>query len=47
MRDLKQLQAVRIPLEGASTLIRTDFEGGAYQAFQAVGARPPSRVTKP
>ena len=46
MRDLKQLQAVRITLDGTSYLIRTDFQGVAYQAFQAVGARPPSRVTR-
>jgi len=47
MRDLQQLQAVRITLDGTSYLIRTDFQGIAYQAFQAVGARPPSRVTRP
>jgi transposase len=46
MRDLKQLQAVRITLEGQPYLIRTDFEGNAYQAFKATGVQPPSRVTR-
>ncbi len=45
MRDLKQLQAVRINLDGNSYLIRTDFEGVAYQALKAAGVRPPRRVT--
>jgi transposase len=46
MRDLKQLQAVRISLEGQPYLIRTDFEGIAYQAFKAAGVQPPSRVIR-
>jgi len=46
MRDLNQLQAIRMTLEGNDYLIRTDFEGHSYQAFQAAGVRPPSRVTK-
>jgi len=46
MRDLKQLQAVRINLDGQPYLIRTDFEGHAYQAFKAAGVQPPSRVTR-
>jgi transposase len=44
MRDLKQLQAVRMNLDGKSYLIRTDFEGVAYQAFKAAGVQPPRRV---
>ena len=44
MRDLKQLQAVRMNLDGKSYLIRTDFEGVAYQAFKAAGVQPPKRV---
>jgi len=44
MRDLKQLQAVRMNLDGKSYLIRTDFEGIAYQAFKASGVQPPKRV---
>jgi hypothetical protein len=46
MRDPQQLQAERITLDGTSYLIRTTFQGVAYQAFQAVGARSPSRVTR-
>jgi arginine repressor len=46
MRDLSQLQAVRMSLEGNSYLIRTDFEGNAYNAFKAAGVQPPSRVTR-
>jgi hypothetical protein len=45
MGDLSRLQAVRMDLDGRSYLIRTDFEGAAYQAFQTVGLRPPARVT--
>jgi hypothetical protein len=46
MRDLSQLQAVRMSLDGSDYLIRTDFEGNAYQAFKASGVRPPSRVIR-
>ena len=46
MRDLSQLQAIRMTLGSNDYLIRTDFEGHAYQAFQAAGVRPPSRVTR-
>jgi hypothetical protein len=46
MRDLSQLQAVRMTLDGSDYLIRTDFEGNAYHAFKASGVRPPSRVTR-
>lgn len=46
MRDLSQLQAVRMSLDGSNYLIRTDFEGCAYHAFNASGVRPPSRVTR-
>lgn len=46
MRDLSQLQAVRMSLEGNSYLIRTDFEGNAYNAFKAADVQPPSRVTR-
>lgn len=45
MHDLKQLQAVRLDLDGKQYLTRTDFEGNAYHAFKAAGVRPPSRVT--
>jgi transposase len=46
IRDLSQLQAVRMSLDGMEYLIRTDFEGCAYHAFKASGVRPPSRVTR-
>jgi hypothetical protein len=46
MRDLNQLQAIRMRLEGNNYLIRTDFEGHAYQAFKAAGVQPPGRVTR-
>jgi hypothetical protein len=46
MRNLNQLQAIRMTLEGNNYLIRTDFEGNAYQAFKAAGVQPPSRVTR-
>jgi hypothetical protein len=46
MRDLKQLQAVRMTLDGTPYLIRTDFQGVAYQALKVTGVRPPSRVMR-
>ena len=46
MRDLHQLQAVRIILEGQSYLIRTDFEGDANHSLKAARVQPPSRVTR-
>lgn len=46
IRDLSQLQAVRMTLDGTSYLIRTDFEGHAYHAFKAAAVQPPSRVTR-
>jgi transposase len=46
MRDLNQFQAVKMTLDGTQYLIRTDFEGIAYQVFQSVGVRPPSRVSR-
>jgi hypothetical protein len=44
MGDLKQLQAVRMTLDGKNYLIRTDFIGSAYQAFLAAGVKIPPRV---
>jgi hypothetical protein len=46
MRDLKQLQAIRMTLDGTPYLIRTDFQGVAYQALRVAGLRPPSRVMR-
>ena len=45
MRDLKQLQAVRMNLDGKGWLVRTDFVGSAHSAFRAAGVRPPNKVT--
>jgi hypothetical protein len=46
MRDLKQLQAIRMTLDGTPYLIRTDFQGVGYQALKVAGVRPPSRVMR-
>ena len=46
MRDLKQLQAIRMTLDGTPYLIRTDFQGVAYQVLKVAGVRPPSRVMR-
>jgi arginine repressor len=45
MRDLGQVQAVRVEADGQSFVLRTDLQGMAHQAFQAAGVRPPSSVT--
>jgi transposase len=45
MRDLGQLQAVHLQVDGRSYLLRTDLQGAAHQAFQAAGVRPPPAVT--
>jgi hypothetical protein len=45
MRDLSQVQAVHLQVDGQSYRLRTDLQGVAHQAFQAAGVRPPSAVT--
>jgi Transposase len=45
MRDLAQVHAVQVELDGRRYLLRTDLKGVAYQAFSAAGVRPPSPVT--
>ena len=45
MRDLAQVQAVHVELDGHQYLLRTDLKGVAHQAFVAAGVRPPSPVT--
>ena len=45
MRDLGQVQAVRVELDGKTYILRTDLQGSAHQGFQAAGVRPPSHVT--
>lgn len=44
-RDLGQVQAVQLELDGHRYRLRTDLVGSAYHAFAAAGLRPPSRVT--
>jgi len=44
MGGLKQLQAVRMEMNGKNYLIRTDLVGSAYQAFMAAGVKIPPRV---
>jgi hypothetical protein len=45
MRDLAQVHAVQVELDGQRYLLRTDLKGVAYQAFSAAGVRPPAPVT--
>ena len=41
IRDLSQLRAIGLELEGRSYILRTDLTGSAHWAFKAVGLRPP------
>ncbi len=45
MRDLAQVQAVDLSLDGERYQLRTDLAGSAFEAFAAAGVRPPSLVT--
>ncbi len=42
--DLKQLQAIQVRSEGVTYLARTELVGNAYEAFRALGIRPPNRL---
>jgi hypothetical protein len=44
IRDLKQFRAVELTLDGQRYLCRTEMPGKAYEAFKAVGLRPPNQV---
>lgn len=44
MRDLAQVQAVTVDLDGQRYRLRTDMVGVAHQAFAAAGVRAPSPV---
>jgi hypothetical protein len=44
-RDLGQVHAVLVELDGQRYQLRTDLVGAAHQAFAAAGVRPPSPVT--
>jgi Transposase DDE domain len=41
IRDLAQLRAIGLRLDGQRYLLRTNFTGVAHVAFQALGLRPP------
>jgi hypothetical protein len=45
MRDLAQVEAVVVDLDGRRYRLRTDLVGAAYEAFAAAGVRVPSPVT--
>ncbi len=45
MRDLAQVQAVDLELDGERYRLRTDLAGSAFETFAAAGVRPPSVVT--
>lgn len=45
MRDLTQVQAVTVTLDGRRYQLRTDLGGSAHHAFAAAGVRPPAPVT--
>jgi len=44
LKDLEQVKAVRVELDNRAFLLRTELPGRAYDAFQAVGLRPPPRL---
>jgi transposase len=44
LRDLEQVKAVRVELNSRALLLRMELPGRAYDAFQAVGLRPPPRL---
>jgi transposase len=44
LKDLEQVKAVRVELDDRAFLLRTELPGRAYDAFQAVGLRPPPRL---
>ncbi|OPX85761.1 MAG: hypothetical protein A4E53_03379 [Pelotomaculum sp. PtaB.Bin104] len=46
IRDLRQLKAVELSLEGERYLCRTEMPGCSYEAFKAIGLRPPNHVTR-
>mgnify|MGYP000628044007 CR=1 FL=1 len=45
MRDLRQLSAVDLSLDGQRYRLRTGLQGQAHHAFTAAGVRPPATVT--
>lgn len=45
MRDLAEVRAVDLSLDGQRYRLRTDLQGSAHHAFAAAGVRPPTIVT--
>jgi transposase len=45
MRDLAEVKAVDVTLDGQLYRLRTDMQGSAFAAFAAAGVRPPSVLT--
>jgi hypothetical protein len=45
MRDLAEVKAVDVTLDGQLYRLRTDLRGSAFAAFAAAGVRPPSVLT--
>jgi len=43
MADLNKLQAMKVTLDGKQYLLRTEFQGEAYEAFKVLGLRPPEK----
>ena len=43
-RDLDQLRAVLLEVEGQRYLLRTELQGQAHAAVQAAGVRPPTHI---
>ncbi|MBE3582311.1 MAG: IS1634 family transposase [Thermoanaerobacteraceae bacterium] len=46
MQDLKQVRAFELELNGTRYLLRPPLYGKSYEAFKAVGIRPPSEVNE-
>ena len=46
MLDLKQVRAIELKLNDKRYLLRSSLYGKSYEAFKAVGLRPPSEVTE-
>jgi hypothetical protein len=44
LQDLEQVKAVRVELDNRAFLLRTELPGRTYDAFHAVGLRPPPRL---
>lgn len=45
MRDLQEVRAVEITVDGERYRLRTDLQGAASSAFTAAGVRPPATLT--